>query len=78
MPYRVDLNKFANLTNEEYCAMLLETRRDVKRRMVKALRAARKDISGWSLMSSTTLPGKESENGAYNTGQGRLEGVMGY
>lgn len=38
--YRLGLNKFADLTNEEYRAMLLGTRSDAKRRVMKARRAA--------------------------------------
>ncbi|OWM66286.1 cysteine proteinase COT44-like [Punica granatum] len=38
--YRVGLNKFADLTNEEYRAMFLGTRSDAKRRVMKARAAS--------------------------------------
>lgn len=40
--YKLGLNKFADLTNEEYRAMYLGTTNDAKRRVMKAKNASRR------------------------------------
>lgn len=63
-PYKVGLNKFADLTNEEYRSIYLGTRSDAKRRVMKAKVASQR----YAYKASETLPESVdwTEQGAVN------------
>lgn len=62
--YKIGLNRFADLTNEEYRAMFLGTKSDAKRRIVKSRNSSQR----YAFRASEKLPLSVDwrQNGAVN------------